>query len=228
MFFVWRKGTSLGTFLAGWGRAYMGVALVLAVLAATVRFGRYWCSHLCPVGGALELGSRVVPRRLKLDLSVIPAAPFRYGFLLVFMVVPALGVGSLCCNYCNFAALPRFFGAAFSQADLTYFLRVQGGINLGLLLGLGFLAKGGRGYCNLLCPIGALDALVNRTGRGSARRVRINPEQCVDCGKCIGACPTWAIQARSKPVIDQLSCMPCGECETVCPTGAIRYGKPDA
>ena len=31
-----------------------------------------------------------------------------------------------------------------------------------LLLFLGVFAKGGRAYCNLLCPVGALDALVNR------------------------------------------------------------------
>ena len=49
-------GAWLSTFLDGWSRAYMGVALVLAMLAVTLRFGRYGCSHLCPVGGALELG----------------------------------------------------------------------------------------------------------------------------------------------------------------------------
>jgi ferredoxin-type protein NapH len=195
------------------------------MLAVTWRLGRYWCSHICPVGGALELGSRVVPRRLRLDLSVIPAAPFRYGFLAVFLAVPALGLGSLCCNYCNFAALPRLAGAAFSGADMAYFLRVQGVINLGLLLVLGFFAKGGRAYCNLLCPIGALDAIANRLGLASARRLRIEPEACIDCGKCLGECPTWAIEAHSKPVIDQLSCMPCGRCQLVCPTGAIRHGR---
>jgi len=227
MFFVWRQGTTLSAFFAGWGRAFAGVLLVVGVLATTLWLGRFWCSHLCPVGGGLELGSRLVPRRLRVDLSRIPAAPFRYGFLLVFMVVPALGLGSLCCNYCNFAALPRLVGAPFSHADLSYFLRVQGGINLGLLVGLGLLAKGGRAYCNLLCPIGALDALVSRLGQRSHRRMRIDPDRCVDCGDCVGACPTWAIAAHSKPAIDQLSCMPCGLCEKVCQVGAISYGKPN-
>lgn len=225
MFFVWREGTTLSAYFAGWARAFAGVALVGGVLLTTLFIGRYWCSHLCPVGGGLELGSRLIPERLKIDLSRIPAAPFRYGFLAVFMVVPALGLGSLCCNYCNFAALPRLAGAPFSQADLSYFLRAQGLVNLGLLLGLGLLARGGRAYCNLLCPIGALDALANRIGLRSARRMRIDPDRCVDCGDCIGACPTWAIEAHSKPAIDQLSCMPCGLCERACEVGAISYGK---
>jgi ferredoxin len=225
MFFVWRQGSDVATFFAGWARAFMGVALVGGVLLTTLWLGRYWCSHICPVGGGLELGSRLVPSFLKIDLSRIPAAPFRYGFLAVFMAVPAIGIGSLCCNYCNFAALPRLFGTPFSSADVTYFLRIQGGINLGLLLALGFFAKGGRAYCNLLCPIGALDALMNRSGLRRSRRFRIDPESCTECGDCLGVCPTWAIEAHSKPAIDQLSCMPCGLCERVCSQGAISYGQ---
>jgi len=223
MFFVWRQGMTLDAFLAGWARAWIGVALVGGVLLTTLWLGRIWCSHVCPVGGGLELSSRLIPRRLQIDLGRIPAAPFRYAFLAVFLVVPALGLGSLCCNYCNFAAVPRFFAAPFSQADLTYFLRIQGGINLGLLLGLGVFARGGRAYCNLLCPIGAMDALVNRIRFRRGRRMQIDPERCTECGDCVGACPVWAISEHSAPVIDQLSCMPCGLCETACSQGAIGY-----
>jgi len=206
-------------------RSFAGVGLVVAVLLVTLRFGRHWCSHICPVGGALELGSKLVPRSLKLSFNSVPAAPFRYGYLLVYFALPVIGIGSLCCSYCNFAAVPRVFGAAFSAADLSYFLRAQGLINLGLLLVLGVFAKGGRAYCNFLCPIGALDALANRAVARFNRRVRIDPDACTSCGKCIKVCPTWAIASHSKPKIDQLSCMPCRLCEKVCPTGAIAYGK---
>ena len=221
MFFVWREGASLADFLHGMARSSLGVALVAGILTTTLAFGRYWCSHLCPVGGAMELGSRLVPDGLKIDFSAIPAPPFRYGYLLVYLVAPALGLGSLCCSYCNFAAVPRLFGAAFSEADVVYFLRLQGVVNLGLLIGLGLLARGGRAYCNLLCPVGALDALVNRLRPAKAKAVRVDPERCIDCGECAGACPTWAVAAHSKPVVDQLSCIPCGLCEEVCRHGAI-------
>lgn len=224
MFFVWREGTSLADFLHGMARSSLGVALVAAVLLTTLAFGRYWCSHLCPVGGALELGSRLVPSGLKIDFSSIPAPPFRYGYLLVYLVAPALGLGSLCCSYCNFAAVPRLVGAVFSEADVVYFLRLQGLVNLGLLVVLGLMARGGRAYCNLLCPVGALDALVNRVRPAKAAAVRVDPERCLECGECVGACPTWAVAARSKPVIDQLSCIPCGMCEEVCRHGAIVRG----
>jgi ferredoxin-type protein NapH len=228
MFFTWREGTSLSGFLMGFVRSFMGVALVAAILATTVAFGRHWCSHLCPVASPLELASRMIPSRFKIDFSKTPAPTFRYAYLLVYLIVPAIGLGSLCCNYCNFAAVPRLFAAPFSEGDLVYFLRFQGVVNFGLLLFLGVFARGGRAYCNLLCPIGALDALANRGGSKIGRRVRIDPEVCTNCGDCAEVCPVWAIESHSATTINQLSCMPCRLCQDACQTGAIGYGKPAA
>ncbi len=174
----------------------------------------------------MELGSHLVPKFLKINYSGIPAASFRYGYLAVFFLAPALGIGSLCCNYCNFATIPRLFGAAFSSADMAYFLRTAGLINLGLVVVLGFLAKGGRAYCNLLCPIGALDAISSRIGLKSGRRVTIEKSKCNGCKVCINVCPTWAMEiVENKASVDQLSCMPCRICEKICPKEAIGYGK---
>jgi polyferredoxin len=227
MFFVWREGTTMTAFLMGFVRSYMGVALVVTILGTTLAFGRYWCSHLCPVASPLELGSRLVPAPLKLDFSKTPAPSFRYAYLSVYFIVPAIGIGSLCCNYCNFAAVPRLFAAPFSAGDLTYFLRFQGVVNLGLLLFLGIFAKGGRAYCNLLCPIGALDALSNRIGAKFGRRIRIDRTKCTNCGECSKVCPTWAIDTQGDTtIINQLSCMPCRLCQGACQTQAIYYGKP--
>jgi len=225
MFFVWREGTTMAAFLMGFVRSYMGVALVVAILATTLAFGRYWCSHLCPVASPLELASRLVPSSLKLDFSKTPAPSFRYAYLSVYLIAPIIGIGSLCCSYCNFAAVPRLFAAPFSAGDLTYFLRFQGVVNLGLLLFLGVFAKGGRAYCNFLCPIGALDALSNRIGLKFGRRIRIDQTKCTNCGECSKVCPTWAIDTEGKTTINQLSCMPCRLCQGVCQTEAIYYGK---
>jgi ferredoxin-type protein NapH len=227
MFFVWRAGTSGEQFLFGMLRAWAGVGLVVALLVVTVLFGRLWCSHLCPIGGAMELGSRLVPKRFKIDFSRVPAAPVRYGYLAVYMLAPALGIGSLCCSYCNFATVPRLFGAVLlNPADIAYFLRAAGLVNLALIILLGFAARGGRAYCNFLCPIGAIDSLVNRVTMRFGRRLQIVDSLCTQCGACHTVCPVWAIPSRDEPQIDQLSCMPCGACQQVCTPGAIRYAKP--
>ena len=225
MFIVWRKGMTWAGFSQGMLRAYMGVLLVFGILLTTLFLGRYWCSHLCPIGGAMELGSRILPRKLQINYSGIPASFFRYGYLSIFFLAPALGIGSLCCNYCNFAVIPRLFGAALSQADMAYFLRTAGLVNLGLVLALGFFARGGRAYCNLLCPVGALDAIAGRLGMKFGKRVVVDVDKCNGCGVCDGICPTWAIEVGETATIDQLSCMPCRVCETTCPEGAIRYEK---
>ena len=81
MFFVWREGQTMTSFLMGFVRAYMGVTLVVAILATTLAFGRHWCSHLCPVASPLELGSRLIPKKFKLDFSSTPAPSFRYAYL---------------------------------------------------------------------------------------------------------------------------------------------------
>jgi len=209
----------------GFFRSYMGVALVLGMLATTFFLGRYWCSHLCPIGGTTEVGSKLLPRFLKIDYSGVPASPVRYGYLSIYFLAPLIGIGSLCCRYCNFATIPRFFGAAFSQADMAYFLRTAGLINLALIVVLGFLAKGGRAYCNLLCPIGALDAVLNRLGLKFGKRVRVDVSKCNACGVCIEVCPTWAIDMKGKAKVDQLSCIPCRICEKTCPREAIGYGR---
>lgn len=226
MFWVWRDGMTGNQFLMGLLRAFMGVALVLAVLITTLFLGRYWCSHLCPIGGATELGSRLIPKFLKVNFSAIPASPVRYGYLAVYVIAPLVGLGSLCCNYCNFATIPRLFGAAFVQADLAYFFRTYGIINLALIVVLGFMAKGGRAYCNFLCPVGALDALANRLGIRFGKRFAVAGHACTGCGVCTDACPTWAIDIKEeKAGIDQLSCFSCGKCEQSCPESAITYGK---
>lgn len=225
MFFIWRQGTTVGQFLMGWTRSYMGVVLVLGMLATTFFFGRYWCSHFCPIGGTTELGSHLLPSFMKINFSGIPASSVRYGYFSVYILAPLVGIGSICCSYCNFATVPRVFGAAFSQADMAYFLRTAGLINLGLIAVLGFMARGGRAYCNLLCPIGALDALSNRLDSKFSKRVRVNPSTCDACGKCVKVCPTWAINVKDKAEVDQLSCMPCGICEKICPQEAIGYGR---
>jgi ferredoxin-type protein NapH len=227
MFFVWRHGQTWSAYLAGFMRAYMGVALVTGVLATTFFLGRHWCGYLCPVGGLMELGSKLVPRPLKIDYSALPAPAFRYGVLAVYFLAPAIGIGSLGCSYCNFGTAPRVVGAAFSLADAAFFLRTTGLISLGLMVGLGFLSRGGRTYCNLLCPVGALDAISNALGaKFRRRRMFVTPAKCNGCGTCARVCPLAAINAKDGTAkIDQLSCMPCRMCETACPKGAIDYGK---
>ena len=51
---------------------------------------------------------------------------------------------------------------------------------------------------------------------------KINPDVCVNCGACEGACPVGAIAEQDgKRVIDASKCIDCGSCAGTCPVSAI-------
>jgi ferredoxin len=98
-----------------------------------------------------------------------------------------------------------------------------------LLVLLGFLAVGGRAYCNFLCPIGAVDAIFNWLGSKIKflKRIRIDKTKCINCDLCIKECPVWAIERKENntTTINQISCMPCKICIEKCPEKAISFRK---
>lgn len=228
MFFIIpTKGWS--SFINSISSAWFGVGLVSAILAVTLFSGRLWCSHLCPIGGTTELVSRGVPKKLKIDFSFMNAPAFRYGFLFIYIAGAVIGIGNIACKLCNFRVVPFLIGLPFVPAYQTYLLTTMGIAGVFTIGLTGFLAKGGRGYCNLLCPVCALDSIVNYAGSrlGFAKRVRTDESRCGGCGKCIDSCMVWALKLDDNKKIrrDNLSCISCRECEKICPEGAINYGK---
>jgi dihydromethanopterin reductase (acceptor) len=55
----------------------------------------------------------------------------------------------------------------------------------------------------------------------------INPEKCVACKECIGACPNNAIfmTGSGKLKINLMFCNACGKCKAACSYSAIGFGK---
>ena len=62
---------------------------------------------------------------------------------------------------------------------------------------------------------------------------KINPDECVSCGKCEKVCPVLAISMqereasvdKKKPVIDESICLGCGVCARNCPKKAITLQR---
>lgn len=217
-----------------------GVGLLGIWLGTTLFAGRWFCSHLCPVGGLTEFGSKLLPRKAKIDYSKHVDTPlFRYGFLGAFIALPILGVGSICCSYCNLSTIPETFGAIFNpglRPMLTTGYRL---LSAGIFVGaLGVLARDGRGHCHMLCPIGALDSIMSVAGSKLpfGVRERIHSDKCVGCGLCVQECPTWAISMsdtlkteKGRPLaqISYHRCNQCRKCEAECPKDAIGLGRPE-
>ena len=206
--------------------AIYGAIALLVILVTTFFFGRIWCSFLCPMGGLPELVSRMIPDRWKIEFRSLPQVPIRYGYFATYLVLmPMLGISA--CTLCNFITIPRLF-ESFSGGlmGLAFIFSSVGFANLLLLFLLGFFANKGRAYCQFLCPIGAMDGVVNRLGSKFrfTHRIRVERDRCSGCNVCARQCMTGAIKMVDKiAVVDQLSCMSCHECVDVCDWDAIKW-----
>lgn len=206
--------------------AIYGVIAMFLILVTTFFFGRIWCGFLCPMGGLPELISRIFPDRWKIEYRSLPQVPIRYGYFATYLVLmPMLGISA--CTLCNFITIPRLF-ESFSGGlmGIAFIFSSVGFVNLLLLFLLGFFANKGRAYCQFLCPIGAIDGVVNRMGSRFrfTHRIRVERERCSGCNVCARKCMTGAIKMVDKiAVVDQLSCMSCHECVDVCDWDAIKW-----
>ena len=208
---------------------FMGLFMLAVILIISFFAGRFFCSHLCPIGGITEIGSKIIPKRLKINYTWISAPAVRYSYLIAFLILPILGVGSICCGYCNFSIISSLFGSITNPASRILLLTFSGTVNLVMIILLGFLAVGGRAYCNFLCPIGAIDAIFNWLGSKIKffKRIRIDKAKCTKCNQCIKECPVWAIEKKedNSIKINQISCIPCKICIEKCPEKAISFRK---
>lgn len=157
------------------------LALIGAVLALTVAFGRHYCSLLCPYGALQELLYAVSPVKQAVSPRLDRALrALKYALLLA---VPAL-----------FAFTGSFEALAFEPFSATFqamrslgFLRglFTGQVTLALLLVVLLAASlvAERFHCRYLCPLGAILALVSAARIVPRRRFVLPGRTCEGCAK---------------------------------------------
>ena len=207
--------------------ASISVVSLGILLIAAFFFGPVFCGRLCPAGAFTEYVSKLVPERLQIDwIKYTEIAPIRYGMLAGFCLVPFFG-GILACAYCNFF----LFDLLANYYSRGYFISLSSSLLLTSILWLvvfGIFTKGGRGYCNFLCPVGALQNLMHYFGSrlGYAQEMQVDEQQCIGCKQCATTCPMRAITVQEKRAkISLHNCIICGQCAHICPVQAIHYGR---
>ena len=174
--------------------AYLVAILILPGIALFV--GPVFCGWMCPAGGMTEYLSRLVPPRFQMDLGgKVNPVPIRYGFLVGMMVASFIG-GNVCCSFCNFTHTQNIISAVFGDfTGITYWASFMVISFVLWFVVLGLFTKGGRGWCNLLCPAGALQGLTHSLGRWLrlGRSVQVQQSQCGGCKTCVSTCPTLSL-----------------------------------
>lgn len=69
------------------------------------------------------------------------------------------------------------------------------------------------------------EAGIINSRRRSKMAAKVDPEKCVACESCVGACPVEAIAMNDgKAKVNSDTCVDCGACVATCPVEAITQG----
>lgn len=222
----------------------LNVGVVVALVIATLLFGRIYCSVICPLGVMQDIVSWFSSKHKKNRFSFSPAKPWlRYGVLALFVVGLLAGITSATALIAPYSAYGRIAnnllaplyqwannGLAYlaERADSYTFYRVDVWIkSLSTLIVasitlvvIAILAwRGGRTYCNTICPVGTV---LGALSRFSLLKPVIDTTKCNGCGLCARNCKAECIDSKNHS-IDYSRCVTCYDCIENCRQGAIKY-----
>lgn len=194
------------------------VLLLIALVASTVALGRFFCGYACAFG---LLGDVVYGVSSKLrSLLRIPQLPFPAPLVRGLQLVK-YAILTAICVLCFFGA----YDAAASCSPWTAFASLIAGSTEGvrsaafILLGIVMCAMmlRERFFCQFLCPMGALFALLPVLPFSSFDRDSRNCPR--SCGQCRKRCPVSIWPERGR--FGAGECIDCGACALGCPIDNI-------
>jgi ferredoxin len=81
--------------------------------------------------------------------------------------------------------------------------------------------RGGRTYCNTICPVGTI---LSFFARFSWLIIRFDEDKCKNCSLCSKNCKAACIDFKTHTV-DYSRCVVCGNCIDSCKFGALKYSS---
>ena len=227
----------------------LNVGVIIALIALTLIFGRIYCSVICPLGIMQDVIAHLRPRKNKKvgRYSFSPEVRWlRYPVLVLFIIALLAGVGSfvaLLAPYSSFgrivtnlvrplyelannglAAIAEHFDSyAFYATDVWIRSLPTFMIAAVTLVILAVLAwRGGRTYCNTICPVGTILSFISRF---SFLKVNFDEDKCHNCAACTKSCKASCIDFKNHTV-DYSRCVVCGNCIDACKFGALKFDAP--
>ena len=225
----------------------LNLVLVLTLIALTLIFGRIYCSIICPLGVFQDILARFHRKKNKYSYSK-EVRWLRYPVLVVFVIAGVAGIGSLFQLLAPYSSYGRiatmifqplwklgnnllamvaehYESYAFYSVD-TWMRSLPVLIIAAVtLVALFILAwRGGRTYCNTICPVGTI---LSFFARFSWLKISFDEDKCRNCSLCSKNCKAACIDYKTHTV-DYSRCVVCGNCIDNCKFGALKYkaGKP--
>ena len=223
----------------------LNVAVVAALAVLTLVFGRIYCSVICPLGVFQDLLARLHRKKNKYTYS--PEVRWlRYPVLAVFIVAAVAGISTLFqllapySSYGRIATLilqplwkagNNLLAMIAERADSYAFYTVDTwmrSLPVFIVAVLTFIVlfvlawRGGRTYCNTICPVGTVLSFL---ARFSWLKVRFDSGKCRNCSLCSKNCKAACIDYKTHTV-DYSRCVACGNCIDSCRHGALKYSGP--
>lgn len=223
----------------------MNLVVVAMLVILTLIFGRIYCSVVCPLGITQDLLAHINRKKNKYNYSK-EMKSLRAIVIVVFVCLMMLGMTSIAAfiePYSIFGHIaqsilqPIYIGAnnllalaaehAESYAFYSKEIWLRGGITLAtavvsLVLIAVLAIRGGRTYCNTICPVGTLLGFLSRF---SWLKIKIDADKCKNCRKCERNCKASCIDIKNHTV-DYSRCVVCGNCLGECSFGALSYVHP--
>ena len=190
-------------------------AVVIALVLLTLVFGRIYCSVVCPLGvlqdGISFIGTHKskTPYKYRKELKWL-----RYGIWAAFVVLFVLGVQWAVAILAPYSAYGRMV-QSLKHPYLT--TAIVAAVTLAVIFALSL--KGGRTYCNSICPVGTTLSFFSRF---AMFRPLIDTSKCVNCGLCARKCKAQCIDSKNHK-IDYSRCVDCFDCLETCSAKALTY-----
>ena len=220
----------------------LNVIVVVSLIVLTLVFGRIYCSVICPLGVFQDLLARFHRKKNKYSYSK-EVRWLRYPVLVVFVIAGVVGIGSLFqllapyssygriatmifqplwkgCNNLLAMAAEHYESYAFYSVDTwmrSLPVLIIAAVTLVVLFILAW--RGGRTYCNTICPVGTI---LSFFARFSWLKVRFDADKCKNCSLCSKNCKAACIDYKTHTV-DYSRCVVCGNCIDKCKFGALKY-----
>ena len=221
----------------------LNVGVIIGLVAITLVLGRIYCSVICPLGVLQDVFAWMGKKAKKNRYSYSKAkSRLRYAVLVVFVVLMVLGLAGVATLIAPYSAFGRIAQSLLQplwmwgnnllammaeRADSYAFYSVDVWLKSLPVLIIAVVTtvvlfvlawRGGRTYCNTICPVGTVLGFVSRF---SLLKIRIEEDKCIKCGLCAKNCKASCIDFKNMKV-DYSRCVDCFDCIGKCKKGAIH------